>query len=318
MPVSARRALHQITTGPTTGLMYTGSPQVHRCLPLLALMVALWPAILVAAAAGEAPARSIAARLDEAKQLSDRRAYTEALGILDPLVTEAEGGDPALLGRGLFLQARSHYFMSHYTTALPLLDRALDISRKNGLRAFEGEVQRAIGRVHKQQGTYAEGLRACAEAIAIFDELKQPRDAASTWMSIGGIRDLMADYEQALAAYERARAGLESVRDADYYTLFNEIGITYMNLGRYEDALAAHSKSLEGRERSGDKYLIGISHSNLGETYFALGQYDRAIEHYMQCLRLCGFAGDVRSVAVALGELATAWMAAGNPRRVLE
>jgi CHAT domain-containing protein len=137
-------------------------------------------------------------------------------------------------------------------------------------------------------------------------------------MTIGAIRDLMGDYEPALAAYERARAGLETLRDADYYTLLNEIGITYMNLGRYEDALAVHLKSLEGREQIGDKYYIGISHSNIGETYFALGQYDRAIGHYMQCLRLCGFAGDMRAVAVALGELATAWMAAGNPRRGLE
>jgi CHAT domain-containing protein len=264
-------------------------------------------------------ADSLPERLQQSKALLDSRAYADALGVLRPLVAEAEkAGDAVVLERALFYSARSHYFLNDYRVALPLFERALELDRSAHNRAAEAEVLRGICRLHKQQGTYPDGLRTCAQAIAIYGSLDEPREAGSAWMAVGGIRDLMGEYGSALAAYERARVGLEGVRDADYYTLFNEIGITYTNLGRYEEALASHLLSLEGRQRLGNPYHIGISHSNIGDAYFALGQYQRAIEHYEQCVQLCGVAGDRRGVAVALGQMAQAWMEAGNPQRALE
>ncbi|MGH7336092.1 MAG: tetratricopeptide repeat protein, partial [Myxococcota bacterium] len=290
---------------------------------LFAALIALLPLSPGQALAAEQPQVAQASdehgvRLDRAIEAFDRRGYDEALAILRELLPDAEASeDRALLARTLFYIGRSHYFLSDYRKALPFLERALDVSRAAKDRAFEAEVLRGIGRLHKQQGTYADGLRACDRSIAIFDSLGEHREAARTWMTVGAIRDLMGEYEQALAAYEKARAGLQSVKDDEYYTLFNEIAITYTNLGRYEAALSSHMTSLEGRERSGDRYFIGISHSNIGDAYFALGQFERAIEHYEKCVELCGSAGEKRSVAVALGQLARAWMAAGDPRRAL-
>jgi CHAT domain-containing protein len=262
---------------------------------------------------------ALQARLDQSKALFDRRAYQEALQSLNTLLPDAEAaGDDAVIARTLFYIGRSHYFLSDYRTALPNLERALAVSRDAGDRPFEAEVLRGIGRLHKQQGTYAEGLQACEQSVAIFEALGETREAARTWITVGAIRDLMGQYRQALAAYEKARVGLQARKDDEYYTLFNEIAITYTNLGRYEDALASHLIALEGRERIGDAYFIGISHSNIGDAYFALGQYERAVEHYEQCVSLCGQAGEKRSVAVALGQLAQAWMAAGDPQRALQ
>lgn len=270
-------------------------------------------------AAASASSDSLRMRLDEAKALFDRRAYTEALEVLRRLLPEAESAaDATLLARARFYAGRSHYFLSEYRTALPLLESALAASRAANDRAFEAEVLRGIGRLHKQQRTYALGLQACEQSIALYEVLGQDREAARTWMTVGAIHDLTGEYQRALAAYERARAGLQAVKDDEYYTLFNEIGITYTNLGRYEDALSAHLISLEGRQRIGDAYFIGVSHSNIGDAYVALGQLERAIDHYEQCVRLCGQAGDKRSLAVVLGQLARAWMAADDARRALE
>jgi CHAT domain-containing protein len=265
------------------------------------------------------PSGSLQGRLDQAKALFDRRAYPDALAILEALLPDAEkAGDPAIIARTLYYSGRSYYFQSDYRTALPLLERAREISHSTGDRLFEGEVLRGIGRLHKQQGTYPDGLRACDEAIAIFTELGQTREVGRTWTTVGALRDLMGQFDLALAAYEKAREGLQSVKDDEYYTLFNEIGITYTNLGRYEDALASHTISLEGREKLGDRYFIGISHANIGDAWFSLGQYQRAIEHYERCIELCGTSGDRRSIAVVHGQLAQAWFAVGDARRTLE
>jgi CHAT domain-containing protein/tetratricopeptide (TPR) repeat protein len=280
--------------------------------PILALLLG---SPCISAAEPDSPQR----RLEQAIALSDRRAYDDSLAILQPLLPVVEkGNDDALRARVLFFTARAHYFKSDYRTALPLLERALAASREARDPAFEATVLRATGRLHKQQGTYPEGLRILDEAIALYVKLGQPREEAGAWLTIGAIHDLTGNFEQALTAYGRARLGLQTVKDADYYTLFNEIGITYTNLGRYEEALASHHTSLEGRLKLGDKYYIGISHSNLGDVYYALGQYERAAEHYEQCVNLCGVAGDRRAVAVVLGALAMTWMASGNAQRGLE
>jgi CHAT domain-containing protein/tetratricopeptide (TPR) repeat protein len=262
---------------------------------------------------------TLQSRLDEAKSVFDQRAYPDALAKLATLIRDAErAGDRAILARALYYKGRSLYFQADYKTALPLMQRALDLSRETSDRPFEGEVLRGIGRLHKQQGTYAEGLVSCQQSIAVFDGLGEKREAGRTWMTIGAIRDLTGEFELALEAYERARVALEGIQDAEYYTLFNEVGITYTNLGRYEEALAAHKTSLAAREKSGDKYLIGISHSNIGDVYFAYGQYERAIEHYLICLQICGFAGEKRNLAVTLQQLARTAMAMGNPSKARE
>jgi CHAT domain-containing protein len=283
------------------------------------LLLAPVMALLHGAPCASAAEPSAESRLQQAIKLSERRAYDESLAILQPLLPDVEKlNDDALHARVLFFTARAHYFKSDYRTALPLLERALAATRAARDRPFEATVLRAIGRLHKQQGTYAEGLRALDEAIALYVKLGDSREEAGAWMTVGAIHDLTGNFEQALTAYDRARAGLQFVKDAEYYTLFNEIGVTYTNLGRYEEALASHLTSLEGRLKLGDKYYIGLSHSNLGDVYFALGQYERAVEHYEQCVSLCGSAGERRSVAVVLGALATTWMASGNAQRGLE
>ncbi len=258
-------------------------------------------------------------RLAQARDFFGSRDYPKAIAAFETLIRDAERArERGVLARALFYKGRSHYFLADYRAALPPMQRALVLSREDGDRPFAAETLRGICRLHKQQGTYAEGLRACDESIAIYDALGEKREAGRSWITIGAIRDLSGEYQQALAAYERARVALESVRDDEYYTLFNEIGITYTNLGRYEEALAAHRISLEGREKSGDKYMIGVSHSNLGDVYFNYGQYERAIEHYLLCLQMCGFAGERRTLVVTLQQLSRTAMAMGEARKSLD
>jgi len=276
-------------------------------------------ALLAAASAVAWAATPLAQRLEAAKAAFDRRAYPQALEALAPIMADAErAGDQAVLARASYYSGRSHYFLTDYRTALPFMQRALKLSRADGDAPFEGEVLLGICKLHKQQGTYVDGLRVCAESIAKFDSLGLTRDAGRAWMTVGALRDLRGEFELALEANERARVAMESIHDADYFTLLNEVSITYTNLGRYEDALAALKLSLEGREKLGDPYYIGISHSNIGAVYYAYGQFERAIEHYLVCLQLCGVAGDRRSLAITLEQLSNAYIGLGNFQKARE
>jgi len=287
---------------------------------LLALLVGLHAAVWGAGPRAAGPsAQSLAQRLDVAKAAFDRRAYPQAIDALAGIIQDAErAGDRAVLARAIYYTGRSRYFLTDYQAALPLMARALILSRQIDDKPFEGEVLRGICRLHKQQGTYDEGLRACSESIETFEALGQTREAGRGWMTVGAIRDLRGELDAALEAYERARQVKNDAPDDEYYTLLNEVAITYTNLARYEDALAALQVSLEGREKIGDPYYIGVSHSNIGGVYYSYGQYERAIEHYLVCLQLCGSAGERRSVVISLHQLANAYIGLGNFTRARE
>ncbi len=262
---------------------------------------------------------ALASQLDEAKALLDRRSNPQALKILTPLLPAAEAArHDGLLFDVLFQSARGHYQMSDYRTALPLLERALHVARAQRNREFEANSLRALGQLHKQQGAYPESIRISGQAVAIYDELGNDEGAGRSWMTIGAARDLMGEFLPALDAYAQARKRLEKKKDTQYFTLLNEVAITYTNLGRYEDALAALTESLEGRRRIGDPYLIGISYSNLGDVYLSLGQHARAIEYYEPALEFCRQGGDRRCPVIVLGQLSQAWLARGDYRRALE
>jgi CHAT domain-containing protein len=277
---------------------------------LVGLQVAAWAA---SPRAGGTSVQTLAQRLDVAKAAFDRRAYPQAIDALAGIIRDAESaGDRAILARALYYTGRSRYFLTDYRAALPLMQRALMLSRDIDDKPFEGEALLGICRLHKQQGTYEEGMRVCAESIDKFTALGLTRDAGRAWMVVGAIRDLRGEFVPALEAYERARVAIEPIQDNDYYTLQNEVAITYTNLARYEEALAALRISLAGREKTGDPYLIGITHSNIGGVYYAYGQFERAIEHYLVCLQMCGAAGERRSVAITLQQLANAYIGLGD------
>ncbi len=264
------------------------------------------------------PGSSIHTRLDQAKALLDRRANTEALKILQELRPTAESSrDGAFLLEVVYQTARAHFQLTDFRAARPALERALALSRAQKNRAFEAEVLRATGSLHKSEGLYPLAVRTCHEAVKVYEELGDERGAGRAWMIIGAAYDLSGEFQQALEAYEQARVRLEKIRDTQFFTLLNEVAITYTNLGRYDEALAALAISLEGRERLRDPYLIGISHGNIGEVYFSLGQFDRAIPHYEQCLDFCRQANERRCQAIAFGELAQAWMGVGDYRKAL-
>jgi CHAT domain-containing protein len=286
--------------------------------------------IVVAEGAAQAPssrqpevaaeaADSLRARLEEATTLVARRANAEGLKILLPLLPliEAAGND-ALVLETVHQTALAHQQLSEYGVALPLWERSLELSRAQKNRRLEAETLRRMGALYKNTGNYPKSLRCSQQALAIFLELGDRKGAARVWLVIGAAHDLMGQYSRALEAYETARPALEETKDRSFYVLLNEIAITYLNLGRYEDALAAHSRALEWNRQTGDKFEQQVSLNNLGAVYDEMGQYERALEHYREGLALCSEIQEKRGAAIILGAMAQAWNRLGDPRQALD
>ena len=65
------------------------------------------------------------------------------------------------------------------------------------------------------------------------------------------------------------------------------LGNVYESLGKYQEALEMHVKSLNIKTRilGGDNHLdVAKSYNGIGNVYYSQGQYERALEYYQKSL----------------------------------
>ena len=64
--------------------------------------------------------------------------------------------------------------------------------------------------------------------------------------------------------------------------LYNNIGVAYVLVGKYDSSLSYHLKSLELREAEGDSINISRALNNIGMVYYKLRNYSKALEYYLK------------------------------------
>ena len=113
--------------------------------------------------------------------------------------------------------------------------------------------------------------------------------------------DLLFEYEEFLRVYAKYDKALgisveckdlcEKVFGVEHYstaTLYNEIGLVYINLGNYDKALEYFFKALEISEKvlGAEHPDTATSYNNIGMVYRNLGDYDKALEYCFKDLEI--------------------------------
>ena len=257
-------------------------------------------------------------RLDQAAELLRQRAPVEALGLLEPLLVEAESaGDAELLMEVRHQTATAFRQRGDYPKALESDRRALELSRSLGRRSFEARILRNLAVTLKSKGDYPEGLARGEESLALHEALGEKEGAGRAAMTLGALHDLRGEYRLALQRYGQAEAALQDSQGRDFFTLLGEMAITYKNLGEYPQALAHYDRALEGLRRSGDKYGEMNTLLNAGNVYGILGDFERAVEQYERSLSMARALNERRAQGFLLGNLGWAWLGLNEPAKAL-
>ena len=119
------------------------------------------------------------------------------------------------------------------------------------------------------------------------------------------LRDIIADYDQALSIYESALSySLDHYGEYHKYTalLCNDIGVVYYNKGDYDVALDYHQKALIIYEKvlGSEHPDVATSYNNKGNVYNVKGDYDTAIDYYQKALIIYEKVLDLEHPYVAL------------------
>ena len=82
--------------------------------------------------------------------------------------------------------------------------------------------------------------------------------------------------------------------------IYNNAGVAYMFVGKYDSSLSYHLKSLELREAEGDSINIGRALNNIGLVYYKLKNSKKALEYYLKSYSIRKSLGRFDDLTVVL------------------
>ena len=129
----------------------------------------------------------------------------------------------------------------------------------------------------------------------------------------------MGNYDEAMKIYIPALEQAENLGDTSGMgQTLGNIGIVHRNKGEYDTALEYYDKSLKIFEEIGNKRGMGLSLNSIGIVNWNKGEYDTALEYYDRSLKIQEELGDKVGMASPLGNIGSIHFNKGEYDTALE
>lgn len=188
-------------------------------------------------------------------------------------------------------EARALMTAGRVEQALEKTRKATDRARAVGYDPVLAEALLMQGQYEEAGGDLKTAEAALTEALQKAEETGEVRVAARAWTELTWVVGYrQGHYPEGLVFAGHARALLKQIGDPDLPLayLHNHLGGIYWKQHKLEEALAAHNKALQGRERAlgPDHPDVGVSLGNLGIVCRSLGRRQDAQRYYERAMQV--------------------------------
>ena len=129
--------------------------------------------------------------------------------------------------------------------------------------------------------------RALQTYQAILDDPSARSYHGGVYHQIGMVYQYQQQWQQALAAYQRAlELDEQHSQQHEMGGTYHHIGIVYQYQQQWREALAAYQRSLELYEQHGQQHEMGSTHHNIGMVYQEQQLWQQALDAYQRALEL--------------------------------
>jgi CHAT domain-containing protein len=211
--------------------------------------------------------------------------------------------------------------------AIPLLERALQLSRGAQNPDREALALMALGRIHSNLGDNPKALAYFQPALPILQALGNRNGEATALNNIATIYSILGDKQKALETLNQTLPILRALgnRSGEARTL-NNMGSIYSDLGEKTKALEFFNQALPLRRGEGGtpeerrSQLSGEAGTlaNMGTVYSNLGQQTQALEFYHRALPLFRSAADRNGEATTLINIGGVYSEMGDQQTALQ
>ena len=255
-----------------------------------------------ASAGGEAERELTLDRVEAA--LRERRA-DEALRLIPDDVPER------LRWRALWLRGLAMVDLGQAREAIPVLEEAAAASESSASPRDHAQVLYVLAQALYARSAYSEARGHLEKAVVIAQELDDTSILGLLTVALGHIAYSLGDFEQAIAAYDRARDLFAGMRDpVRLASIYAGLSRVYERSGDTEAALRYSRLSLGIHEQRHNEREAARELAAIAERSLKLGQIDRALTDAREALTLAQQAKSPDIEALARVALARASVAA--------
>jgi CHAT domain-containing protein len=148
-------------------------------------------------------------------------------------------------------------------------------------------------------GEYDKAFQAAERARGIFVRLKDPWRLARLEINVGNIYHRQDRFEESIAHYESAYAGLLPYKDAEgIAALLSNMAVCLISLNDFPRALTSYQKARSFCLQNNMPLLVSQADYNIAYLYYLRGEYSRAIEALYAARRACQVSGDAYHFAL--------------------
>lgn len=193
-------------------------------------------------------------------------------------------------------------------TASDYYKKALELFRVRRIKqgdtnTGEGDVLDNLGMLHAFLGDAAQARDYFREALAIREQLKQPKPWGMTLSNLGYAYTLLGDNEAALKQLTLALAHSRNSGDRRFeaYTLIRT-GMAYLALNQPRKALDSYEQAviIQQDPQFEDRRGLAITLDKMGEALAFTGEWSQALNKYEQALESWTAVGDEQGRALSL------------------
>src|SRR5438132_665713 len=214
------------------------------------------------------------------------------------LIAKKLGGKEEI-ATGLRARANALYASGDHKEAVAHHDQALELYLQAGnqmeaARTLSTSIQPLI-----LMGEYDRAYEASEQARQIFTQLGDPWRIARLEINAGNIFHRQDRFEEALAHYERAYAGMIEHRDVEgIAVVLSNMAVCLISLNDFARALSSYRQARKVCEKAGMPLLVAQADYNIAYLYYLRGEYSRAIEALYAARRACEATGDAYHFAL--------------------
>ncbi len=186
-------------------------------------------------------------------------------------------------------------------------EEALKLATENNYAEGKAKALRYKGYHHIALCEYKEALDAFQQEEKIRRQIGDALEIANAIHNIANAHYYLNNLQKALMLYFEAMQMFETLSDEGLYRSYINIGLLYVKIGNYADALNYNLKALKIAEKIGDKDKIAYSYNWLGSVYLKIRDIEQALMFYSKSLKLAQEVGSPESIGMAFGNMGIAY-----------
>ncbi len=211
------------------------------------------------------------------------------------------------------------YHQNDFSSALTVLNEALNSARRHNEQQKEGDILRTIALVYWKMGDKERSLEHSQRALNIYKSIDDEVSAARVTANMANVYYYLSQFEDALSAYEHALEVATRIGDVVFQSrMITNIGSVYGVLGEYERSLHYYKKALKIDQRIIHKRGEAIVLNNIGDFYGTVGKYKEALEYFEKALAISEEINDTPGISIRLGNIGNCYAGLGQTAKAIE